>query len=46
MLLSWFSSLTAFTVEDLRQRRLTNSLGHSALLMGGTEEEESYKMQQ
>jgi len=40
ILISLFIILIAFTVEDLRQRKLTNSLGRSATLMGGIEEEE------
>jgi len=32
--------LIVLTVEDLRQRKLTNGLGHSAMLIGGIEEEE------
>jgi len=37
--------LIAFTVEDLRQRKQTNNLGRSAMLMGGIEEEESDEVQ-
>ena len=45
MLSPQFIILIAFTVEDLRQRELTNGLGHPAMLIGGIEEEESYEMQ-
>ena len=42
ILTSLFIVLIAFTVEDLRQRKLTNSLERSAMLMGEIEEEESH----
>jgi hypothetical protein len=45
ILTSLFIVLIAFTVEDLRQRKPTGNLAHSATLMGGIEEEESYEVQ-
>lgn len=45
MLPSLFIIFIAFTVEDLRQRKQTNNVEHSAMLMGGIEEEGIYEIQ-
>ena len=45
MVPSLFITLTVLTVEDLRQRKLMKSLGHSTMLMGRMDEMDGYKMQ-